>query len=647
MAQDGNDGSGHSSDPPGAQVPRDLWAGIPRRTAPSPVERGAPPPPPHPMRATSPPPPPSGGSATPHLDERSDEHLPLASELPHAPGRRRRGDQPRRARWSRRRRLAAAGAGLALVAGAIVVPQVVGGPDEPRMTRPTSGPLRIPDALAEGALRPHFITAPDRSAEMPLPPALGAEAQRVAGTGATWRTEPDVLEDLWWTAFPGTSGWGETAAVGRAASAVHVEIVPAGAAHEANVSDTVVGVLSAYALTGEQAERRLLIGIDADTGTVEWSAALDGTPVACQVVGRGASVACALLEPSDDDVTLPNPTVTVFDAASGETITQFVVMGCWPLQFLQVDTRLYWAGMSYGDQIAACLGGGEKQFAAIPDAGWVPGEALSLTSTGPVLRTEAGSVLLTPSGWTGYDGWVEPGPEGVVVREIGAVDVDGQGVRTVVSGYDGATLFSVRGTAWRRLDLLPDAQAEPTMRELVGIGSGAYRTDGQQVVRLLSNDGTPAEPQVGLTGTTLATPTGIWMGAGDGGTADRAWVYEGLFDPAGSRSVKSRSHPPRPVRAVGDQTLAVDATSGESFEERGPKLPENVTLSYSVTKVALTDRDGEVLAFSATVLQAISVSEDDTSQSFIGLGAGLAGENATVVGSKIVSVDLGAVVATG
>ena len=98
-----------------------------------------------------------------------------------------------------------------------------------------------------------------------------------------------------------------------------------------------------------------------------------------------------------------------------------------------------------------CLGGGAEHFATLTSSGFVDTSTdwLTMTATGPLLRTPGSSVMLTQDGWRGYRGRVEPAPGGLIVREVTEDDSETArldqdrppAVRSIVSTTEGATVL--------------------------------------------------------------------------------------------------------------------------------------------------------------------------------------------------------------
>lgn len=425
-----------------------------------------------------------------------------------------------------------AGAAVAVVgvAAAIAVPNVLGDTGEPRLARPaTPSPPADPTAM-----RPELIVGPDRADELALPAPLSGDPETPTGLDEKWRLSGEQATTLCWDAQPDDAD-GD---VDRDESLVVVSLVTMGAAHEANVSDVVPVLLTAYGPHGERALRREVLGLDADDGSVLWTQSVRTLVSApCQVAGRGAHVVCR-----DDAVGPdgePSPGVTVLASETGRSVTDFTTASCAPVAFLQVDHRLFWAGSNVLDS-STCLGGGSEHFATLPvDDSQVTYESLTRAATGPLLRTRGASVMLTEAGWRGYDGRVEPGPPGVVVREVASEGFEGpdgewlEPVTTVVSDIDGATLMSVSGKPWQRHDLMPDAAADARMANLVGIGTSAYEVDGTRRLTLRTDEGPLTVPAY-MPGPTIL-PDGVRSHhhrPDDQGYAVLGWSFDEAFGDA-------------------------------------------------------------------------------------------------------------------
>src|SRR5690606_26761653 len=123
----------------------------------------------------------------------------------------------------------------------------------------------------------------------------------------------------------------------------------------------------------------------------------------------------------------------------------------------------------------------------------------TLSQTGPIARSSGASVMLTEDGWHGFDGWVAPGPSGLIIRQItteatlseNIEDVGAPNVTTVVSELDGTAVLRAQGPAWHRLDLLPDAEGSPELAQLVGIGADLYDTSGERRLTLQAGEEKP------------------------------------------------------------------------------------------------------------------------------------------------------------
>lgn len=451
--------------------PRDLWADVPRRQQPRP-------------RAVA------GGDepSTPSIDVTA----PPVSADGSAPLAPRRSVSPRAAR--RRRLLLRVGvpvAALALVA-AFVLPDVLAGDEKPRLGRPTA-----PSGVDASALLPDLVFGEDRAADLPVPPALTGPAEAPSGTGERWRLTSDDLSDIWQDAAP-------DGADADPPVLVVATPVTAGAAHEANVSGIAPVVLDAYGPAGKKSQTSLLVTLDTEDGSVLWTRPLEAVmPSSCQSIGRGASIAC--ISSGDAEGDRATFQVTVLEAATGRDAASFETDACIPASFVQQGTRLYWAGV-LPDEMAMCLGGGAEHFATLTGSGFVDTSTdwLTMTATGPLLRTPGSSVMLTQDGWRGYRGRVEPAPGGLIVREVTETDSDvarfdpddGPGVSSYVSTIAGETVMWASGAAWRRLDLVPEAPDMSELTGMIGIGANAYDPIGKG----MATGGRPDHPVLTLPG---------------------------------------------------------------------------------------------------------------------------------------------------
>lgn len=437
--------------------PRDLWADVPRRGLPR-------------RRAVAEDDEPSTPS--------SDVTAPPVSADDPAPIAPRRTASPRSARRRRILRVGVPVAALGLVA-ALVLPDVLDDDEEPRLARPTS-----PSVVDASALLPDLVFGEDRSADLPVPPALTGPAEAPSGTGERWRLTSEDLSEIWQDAAPDGADAGSPVLV-------VANPVTAGAANEANVSGIAPVVLDAYGSEGKKSQTSLLVTLDTDDGSVLWTRPLEAVmPTSCQSIGRGASIAC--LSQGDAEGDRATFQVTVLESTTGRDAASFVTDGCIPTSFVQQGTRLYWAGV-LPEEMAMCLGGGAEHFATLTGSGFVDTSTdwLTMTATGPLLRTPGSSVMLTQDGWRGYRGRVEPAPGGLIVREIAEDDSETvrldqdrpPAVRSVVSTTAGATVMWAAGTPWRRLDLTPEVSGTSDFAGTIGIGGSAYDvTEGGTVV---------------------------------------------------------------------------------------------------------------------------------------------------------------------
>lgn len=582
---DKDDGADDRADEP--RAPLNLWAGVERR---APQARPGPQPP------IGPPPPPTAPG--PHAAPRSAPGRPHQHQAKPGEAPRR---QARRTPLSKRRKLAVVGVGVALLTAAIALPQLLGPQDERQPARPTVAPR--PAGTETAAAPPGLVLTEDRSGAMRLPAALEGRAERVTDAQPGWSVEADAVTDLWWQAWTDESPWNPEDDIPVAATRIVPTLVTPGASHEANLSGMAIIVLSAVGPQAEQSSRHLLVVLDASSGDVAWTRPLNSwSENGCQIVGRGAHVVCPdeVKELPEQTVPtdLPAPGFVVLDTATGEEITQIVVTECLPSQFLQADERLFWAGMVPSRDVA-CLGGGRVPFAEIPALALEP-DALTMTRTGPLLRTSYASVLLTPDGWKGYTGWVEPGPEGVVVREVAGEPVPGQEhppVTTVVSSDDGTMLFSVAGPAWRRLDLMPDSTPDSRFADLVGAGTSAYDRDGVRMLDLRGPSGTVLVPPSG-TPATVAAPDGVWVSQSighDSGADSVRWRYDDLFSARPGSQAEGT-----PATALADTTIV------ERISHEATIADDLNVMRYTAWNGAIHDADGNHVAFSASTPFGIS-----------------------------------------
>ncbi len=427
--------------------PRDLWADVPRRG----------PPRPRPVAE-------DGEPSTP-----SSDAAPPVSEGGPAPLTPRRPPVSPRAARRRLLRVGVPAAVLALVA-ALVLPDVLDDDEEPRLARPTS-----PSVVDASALLPDLVFGEDRAADLPVPPALTGPAEAPSGTGERWRLTSDDLSEIWQDAAP-------DGADADPPVLVVANPVTAGAATEANVSGIAPVVLDAYGSEGTKSQTSLLVTLDTEDGSVLWTRPLEAVmPSSCQSIGRGVSIVC--LSQGDAEGDRATFQVTVLEAATGRDAASFATDACIPTSFVQQGTRLYWSGV-LPEEMAMCLGGGAEHFATLTSSGFVDTSTdwLTMTATGPLLRTPGSSVMLTQDGWRGYRGRVEPAPGGLIVREVTEDDSETArldqdrppAVRSIVSTTERATVLWAAGTPWRRLDLTPEVSGTSDFAGTIGIGGSAY-----------------------------------------------------------------------------------------------------------------------------------------------------------------------------
>lgn len=626
--------------------PLNLWGDIPRRavpSAPSPLAAarrssslpaGAAPPPvgAHP-RATE--------DGTAHAAD-GTSHAEIGGDAPNARGARRRPPA------ARRRKLLVRGAVAVAVIGsaaAIIVPSVRGGAQEPRLARPTVSAVVDP-----AAMRPELIFGEDHAAEMPLPAPLTGEPTVPTGfKDERWRLTAEQAADLWWSAQPADAAPDEPG-FDRGDSLVTATPVVPGAAHEANVSDVALVTLSAYGPHGTAASRRELVALDVTDGSLLWTRSVESTTGApCQVTGRGAHVACV----SSPETVASDPTVAVDVLATrtGKSVAWFESFTCTPQVFLQTGTHLYWAG-SATQASGACLGGGREHFAEIldEDLGVQPVEALTLTSSGPLLRTPTASVVLTDAGWRGYRGRVEPGPPGVVVRQVAGETVStmrldtglSENITTIVSDVDGATLMTTSGPAWRRLDLMPDSAGDPRLSELVGIDDGVYEPTGQQRLSLRDAGGAPYVVPAFVPAPT-ALPSGptayAFTDSTETMTAALSWSWDGAFTAAPAQGDPS---PASLVTVIGSTSFWYEwkkyATTDSALG----------TLEHVEADFVAVDADGSTRRLPLRVLVGINVPanlEGDQGGDGPYVSLDTASTPVAVVGSVLVAADSDGIVA--
>ena len=329
-----------------------------------------------------------------------------------APGRARPAAIRHRTAW-----LAAA---VTVAVAAVTVPALLDGEAAP--PAPTIPVVATPPGnVALGGLRPGLVVGPDASTTGDLPePRTQVLLPLAANPYRTWQlsladTLGLSLREI--VALPeaerpdaGTASIAlPLASAGGMASTADTLVVAVNPGSEAVWDGVFDGVSAVGGGRSSYPATTLLFGIDAATGQIRWKRSL-ATPRAqpCQLLGRGQLVAC--LTRGADSVS-----VAVIEAATGVPSSNFTPGACSPDLFLQDGGRLYWAGR---DSQGVCLGGGRdgSLIARIPGVHDLAADDLTLTDHGPLLRTAGGSVLRDDLGWRGYEGRVEPGPDGLVVQ---------------------------------------------------------------------------------------------------------------------------------------------------------------------------------------------------------------------------------------
>lgn len=617
------DGSRGDPRPPGGEhVPLDLWAGVARRPLP---RMDAPPPPPPPSVVAAPPPAHRPAPATPGAGPALD----VARETSPA---------PTAARGRRRRLLLRVGVPVVVLglAAAIVAPNLMDDPGEPRLARPTT-----PSKVDPTALLPDLVFGEDRAADLPLPKPLSTAPRTPTGINERWRLTADDIADIWAQAAPDEEG-------AEAPLLVTASHATAGAAHEPNVSGVVPVVLTGNHPSETWQPRRLLAALDAEDGAVLWTWAFDTSSFnPCQVVGRGASIVCTGM-PSDPASATTE--VTVLAARTGAQVAAFTTVGCSPEAFVQHGTGLYWAGIGT-DGADVCVGGGAESFATLTGGGMPDSftEMLTLTATGPLVRSPGASLMLTEAGWRGYRGWVEPGPDGLIVRQITASDGTGEydesrppALMTIVCDLDGTTVVRASGPAWRRLDLVPGSTADPRLAELVGIGGDAYDTSGERRLTLQTSDSTPytvngyaPAPTVTASGVLGYVTLDDFLGID---TTERWTSDQAVAGEPGERHEKAR--------------LLVAEAAGVivSLDGEGERIEETsfAQLDYFQRDVVL-EKDGPTSRHSISVLYGMRPSDAEPSMDGAGMYTMFSWGSSPValVGQVVVASDDGGFVALG
>jgi len=521
------------------------------------------------------------------------------------------------------------------LAAAIVAPHLLDDPGEPRLARPTT-----PSKVDPTALLPDLVFGEDRAADLPLPDPLSAALQTPTGTDERWRLTAEDVADIWAQAAPDVEG-------AEAPLLVTVSHATAGAAHEPNLSGVVPVVLTGNRSSETWQSRRLLAGLDAEDGAVLWTWAFDTSSFnPCQVVGRGASIVCTGTRSGPASVT---NAVTVLAARTGAQVAAFPTEGCSPMAFVQHGTGLYWAGIG-PDGADVCVGGGAGSFATLTGGGMPDSftEMLTLTATGPLVRSPGASLMLTEAGWRGYRGWVEPGPDGLIVRQITASDGAGEydesrppTLTTIVCDLDGTTVVSASGPAWRRLDLVPGSTADPRLAALVGIGGDAYDTSGERRLSLQTSDSTPytvngyaPAPTVTASGVLGYVTLDDFLGID---TTERWTSDQVVAGEPGERHETARML----VAEVDGVIVSLDGDS-ERIEETS-----FAQLDYSQRDVVL-EKDGRTSRHSISVLYGMRPSDAEPSMDggmYTMLSAG--SSPVVLVGELVVSSDDGGLVALG
>ncbi|PFG36454.1 hypothetical protein ATL41_1180 [Flavimobilis soli] len=623
--------------------PRNLWADVPRRAAPPRLAapRGA-----APLAAPGAPPALSAPGATvpapaapalPSADRAVDDAAPVAVDVAHEPSRTSAARVPATPRARRRRRLLVrAGVPVVVVAlaAAIAVPKLLG-PDEPRLLRPTTQSLPDPTAL-----RPELVFGEDLADEMPLPPPLEGAAEAPTGVEERWRLTAGDLAAIWADAGADAEG-------ADAPQLVTAATTSPGAAHEPNLSGVVPFLLTGHGAPDTWSSRRLLVGFDAQDGSVRWTWAFDAAQeVPCQVVGRGAHVACSDGPHAPDDV---STRVTVLDTKTGEQVTSFHTETCSPDTFLQHGTRLYWAG-TVPTGMDVCVGGGKEHFATLTSGGYPDDRPtiFTLSQTGPIARSSGASVMLTEDGWHGFDGWVAPGPSGLIIRQItteatlseNIEDVGAPNVTTVVSKLDGTTVLRAQGPAWHRLDLLPDAEGSPELAQLVGIGADLYDTSGERRLTLQAGEEKPYVVPAYVAAPTV-TETGVHAyvtyDETEGWNTTARWTLDQvLAGEPGEQHESARTF----ITEVDGVSVFLDGQT-----ERLEETPLGA-LGY-LERGVVVESDGHADRLAISVLYSRHMIDDegqiDYQRSYVLMGWGA--QAMTVVGSTIVALDDGGIVA--
>lgn len=439
------------------------------------------------------------------------------------------------------------GAAVVIALVAVAVPQLLD-QDHAAPPAPTAPVIDAPTRSAVlGGQRPGLVVGPDPSSPSDLPQHLSQVMLPFSDNPVrTWRlTLADAigmsLRDA--LALPeaerpdaGTASFAMPlpAAAGTASTADTL-VVGVNPGTEPVWADVFDGVSAVGGGRSSFPATTLLLGLDAESGARRWTRSL-ASPRAqpCQVLGRGQQVAC--LTRGNSSVS-----VVVIDASTGQPTSNFTPGTCAPDLFLQDGGRLYWAGR---DAQGVCLGGGRSgdliaQIPGVHQLGW---EDLTTTSAGPLLRTAAGSVLRDEQRvWRGYDGRVEPGPEGLVVLEVAGsehVYSDAAGERTtarsrpttvVLRADDGAILATLPGSAWRRPDLAEDAAPVDELEGLVGAGLGVYVPFGASTMALGDADGRPLPaPAAGSIERVVASRVGVMGSTVIGGSpTEGEWALDG------------------------------------------------------------------------------------------------------------------------
>lgn len=488
----------------------------------------------------------AGDARSPHGERLFIPGAPSPVDLPSLDvgprSRRATGGGPRR---PSRAALVAAAAVVALVA--VTVPRLVSTddvvpaePTPPVVTAPVRG-------TAVGGQRPGLVVGPDLSSPSDLPqqpthvlkpfadnPVRSWRLTLADAVGLTLRESlalpeaerPDAGTASFALPLPAAAGTASTADTLVVAVNPGTEPVWESVFHGL---PTVGGGRSTYPST------TLLIGIDAESGERRWTRSIAATRAQpCQVLARGQLVAC--LTRSGESAS-----VVVLEADTGHPTSSFATSTCVPDLFLQDGGRLYWAGRDAG---GVCLGGGLSGalVARIPGVRDLAWEDLTMGPTGPLLRTAGGSVLRDAERvWRGYDGRVEPGPDGLVIQEVPGTEhvySDASGERTtarshpatvVLRAEDNVVLATLAGAAWRRPDLGQDATPVDELYGLVGAGVSVYVPFGAATMTLRDGDGglLPA-PVAGTPERIVASRIGIMGTTTIAGTTTQAeWNLDG------------------------------------------------------------------------------------------------------------------------